>query len=155
MTDMPIFIMINRASLSNSCHRCYVVGRYGDTAPITVPGRCLGFLWMMFGLLIFTVFNGVITSAITAASVTKMVMLPQHIDSVNTLYTSRNLFPICTPNAYHKDFLLGDGFSEEDIRLEQSIDSCYALLNISTTPPSAPNHVRQSLKSLCLENISL
>eukprot|EP00873_Tetraselmis_striata_P000159 jgi/Tetstr1/420423/TSEL_011538.t1 len=42
---------------------------YGDKAPITATGRCLGVAWMIVGLLIFGIFNAVFTSALTSAHV--------------------------------------------------------------------------------------
>ena len=41
---------------------------YGDKAPQTVLGKLLGFVWMLAGLIIVTMFISMITSAMTSVS---------------------------------------------------------------------------------------
>lgn len=42
--------------------------RYGDLAPKTIPGKLLGLIWMLAGLIIITMFISIITAALTNVS---------------------------------------------------------------------------------------
>jgi hypothetical protein len=113
---------------------------YGDKAPITAVGRCLGFAWMILGLVIFGIFNAVLTSALTSANVKEALLQPQYISQTEALLNAHQLFPICTSDPYHHALLLGYGIAAADIRME-AIATCYKLLNASSTPPSRASHV--------------
>lgn len=42
--------------------------RYGDKAPKTIVGKMLGVVWMLAGLIIITMFIGIVTTALTSVS---------------------------------------------------------------------------------------
>lgn len=46
----------------------YFFFRYGDKAPKTIPGKLLGVVWMMGGLIITTMFISIITTSLTSVS---------------------------------------------------------------------------------------
>lgn len=48
--------------------KCIFFFRYGDKAPKTIPGKLLGVVWMMGGLIITTMFISIITTSLTSVS---------------------------------------------------------------------------------------
>ena len=114
--------------------------RYGDKVPITATGRCLGFTWMILGLIIFGVFNAVLTSALTSSNVKDVVLQPQYIGQLKQLLSAPHLHPICTL-PYQKSVLVGYGMNPADVKAVEVITTCYNLLNVSTSPPTRSNHV--------------
>eukprot|EP00873_Tetraselmis_striata_P018795 jgi/Tetstr1/439059/TSEL_027550.t1 len=113
---------------------------YGDKAPITATGRCLGVAWMIVGLLIFGIFNAVFTSALTSAHVKYVILVPSYVSQYDGNLNTHDILPICTLGSYEKGILMGYGIDEADIRVD-GIGTCYRLLNASTSPPSRPNHI--------------
>lgn len=141
---MPIHYLL--LCLSRSWLKCLgaltlTCGRYGDKAPITAAGRCLGFTWMIVGLIIFGIFNAVFTSALTSANVKDVVLTPRYASQVDGNLNSPEILPICALGGYEEGILASYGIDAADIR-KGDMDTCYKLLNASTSPPTKANHVR-------------
>mmetsp|Transcript_26643 Transcript_26643/g.68432 ORF Transcript_26643/g.68432 Transcript_26643/m.68432 type:complete len:416 (+) Transcript_26643:344-1591(+) len=113
---------------------------YGDKAPITAAGRCLGFTWMIVGLIIFGIFNAVFTSALTSANVKDVVLTPRYASQVDGNLNSPEILPICALGGYEEGILASYGIDAADIR-KGDMDTCYKLLNASTSPPTKANHI--------------
>ena len=52
-----------------------VASRYGDIAPVGIPGRLFAIMWVLTGLIIISIFTGVITTALTVSSLSTSMKL--------------------------------------------------------------------------------
>ena len=53
----------------------YQFFRYGDIAPVCVPGRLFAVVWILTGLVIIAIFTGVITTSLTVIAMSADVKL--------------------------------------------------------------------------------
>lgn len=139
---------------------------YGDKAPVTQGGRCLGFLWcdprgriaaalsknstqgrgshtvpgdkcrMLLGLMLFSTLSGLISSRLTSEAV-KQELQSKYIRSLSDLLLENR---ICVSGGAYHAFLLESGYPEERILALPGapVESCYLELYLGNVSLVAP-----------------
>mmetsp|Transcript_19734 Transcript_19734/g.35238 ORF Transcript_19734/g.35238 Transcript_19734/m.35238 type:complete len:690 (-) Transcript_19734:241-2310(-) len=92
---------------------------YGDKVPITIPGRIIACVWMITGVFMFGIFNGVIISVMSASSEAVNLSGPEDA----RLADSR----VCTTSGSFEEYVSAHGLGGVSI-FAQSLQECFDLL---------------------------